>query len=67
MTTDTSDRIIRLKTVIAKTGLSRSMLYRRMAQGAFPRQISITDRCVGWRESAVDAWIADPRGYRPQV
>lgn len=63
MTTDTPDRIIRLKTVIAETGLSRSTVYRRMEQGTFPRQFKISDRCVGWRASAVKRWAADPTGY----
>ena len=31
------DRIIRLKTVLARTGLSRSTIYRKIAEGTFPR------------------------------
>ena len=30
------DRIIRLKTVLARTGLSRSTIYRKIADGTFP-------------------------------
>lgn len=30
------ERIIRLKTVLARTGLSRSAVYRKMAEGTFP-------------------------------
>ena len=30
------DRIIRLKTVLARTGLSRSTIYRKIAEGTFP-------------------------------
>ena len=36
------DRIIRLKTVLARTGLSRSTLYRKIAEGTFPAQIKIS-------------------------
>jgi len=36
------DRIIRLKTVLARTGLSRSTIYRKIAKGTFPPQIRIT-------------------------
>ena len=37
--TANNERIIRLKTVLARTGLSRSTLYRKIADGTFPRQI----------------------------
>ena len=30
------DRIIRLKTVLSRTGLSRSTIYRKIAEGTFP-------------------------------
>ncbi len=58
------EKIIRLKTVLARTGLSRSTLYRKIADGTFPRQLSISVHGAGWHESAVDRWIADPAGYR---
>lgn len=58
------DRIIRLKTVLARTGLSRSTVYRKIADGTFPAQIRISVHGAGWRETAVDRWMADPAGYR---
>ena len=54
------DRIIRLKTVLARTGLSRTTLYRKMGEGTFPRQVKISVHGAGWRESAINRWIADP-------
>jgi prophage regulatory protein len=30
------DHIIRLKNVLARTGLSRSTIYRKIAEGTFP-------------------------------
>lgn len=60
----TSDRIIRLRTVLDRTGLSRSTLYRKIAEGTFPRQLRISVQGAGWRESAVELWISDPGGYR---
>lgn len=59
-----SERIIRLNTVLTRTGLSRSTLYRKIAEGSFPRQIPISVHGAGWHESAVSRWIADPKGYR---
>lgn len=58
------DRIIRLQTVLARTGLSRSTLYRKIAEGTFPCQIKISVHGAGWRESAIERWIADPVAYR---
>lgn len=59
-----SERIIRLKTVLDRTGLSRATLYRKIGEGSFPRQIRISIHGAGWHESAVNRWIADPTGYR---
>jgi prophage regulatory protein len=58
------ERIIRLNTVLARTGLSRSTLYRKIAEGTFPRQIPISVNGAGWHESAINRWVADPRTYR---
>lgn len=63
MQTDTPDRILRIKTVLERTGLSRSTLYRKMENGAFPRGVKISTRCVGWRESAINAWLRNPMFY----
>lgn len=57
------DRIIRIKTVLEVTGLSRSTLYRKMAAGSFPKQVKISDRCTGWRQSAVNEWMRNPMFY----
>ena len=58
------DRIIRLKTVLARTGLSRSTIYRKIAEGTFPTQIKISTHGTGWHESDVNRWIADPVSWR---
>ena len=60
------ERIIRLKTVLARTGLSRSTMYRKIAEGTFPSQIKISVHGAGWRESSVNRWISDPIGYREE-
>jgi prophage regulatory protein len=54
------ERILRMRTVIERTGLSRSTLYRKMRDGTFPNQVRISEHCCGWRESAINRWIADP-------
>jgi prophage regulatory protein len=60
---DSDERIIRLKAVLERTGLSRSTLYRKIQLGTFPKQIRISERCAGWRQSAVSEWLRDPMIY----
>ena len=64
---DATDRIIRLRTVLDRTGLSRSTVYRKIAEGTFPSQVRISVHGAGWRESAINRWIADPVGYREEI
>ena len=61
--TETPDRILRLKTVLERTGLSRSTLYRKMQNGTLPSNIRISVRCTGWRESVVNEWMRNPIFY----
>lgn len=63
MTDHAPDRILRLKPVLARTGLTRSTLYRKMKQGKFPGNIKLSERCTGWRESAVTDWMRNPIFY----
>ena len=60
------DRIIRSRTVLARTGLSRSTMYRKIAEGTFPAQIRISVNGAGWRESDIDRWIENPVSWRPR-
>jgi prophage regulatory protein len=59
------DRIIRLKTVVSRTSLSRSTIYRKMAEGTFPAQLRISIHGAGWHESDISRWIANPVAWRP--
>jgi prophage regulatory protein len=61
------ERIIRLKTVLARTGLSRSTIYRKIAEGTFPPQIRISVNGSGWHESDINRWIADPVAWAPET
>ncbi|WAC26080.1 helix-turn-helix transcriptional regulator [Ancylobacter sp. SL191] len=60
----TPERIIRLKTVLTRTGLSRSTIYRKIAEGTFPAQLKISTNGAGWRESDINRWVADPPRWR---
>ena len=61
-TSKDDDEMWGLKTVVAKTGLSRSTLYAYVSIGLFPRQRRLGRRRVAWLASEVRAWIAS----RPQ-
>ncbi len=54
------DRIVRMKTVLARTGLSRYTIYRKMTEGTFPARIKISINGAGWRESDINRWVANP-------
>jgi prophage regulatory protein len=60
------DRIVRMKTILARTGLSRSTIYRKIAEGTFPPQIKISINGAGWRESEINRWVEDPVKWRPE-
>lgn len=57
MRAETPDRILRINTVLARTGLSRPTIYRKMQNGTFLKNVQISTRCAGSRESAIDAWL----------
>jgi prophage regulatory protein len=61
------DRIIRLKTVLHRSGLSRSTVYRKMKEGTFPCQIPISTNGAGWSEAEINRWVANPPAYRAAV
>ena len=51
--------ILRLPAVRAVTGLSRSTLYNRMAEGRFPAPIALGGRAVGWIEAEIQGWLEE--------
>ena len=52
-------RLIKLKDVMSNTGLGRSTIYKYIAEGMFPKPVSLGARAVAWVESEVDDWILD--------
>lgn len=52
-----ANTILRLPAVKARTGLSRSTIYKRVSDGTFPRPVKIGARAIGWLEADIDAWI----------
>jgi prophage regulatory protein len=50
--------LLRLPEVKARTGLSRSEIYRRVGLGTFPAPLKIGTHASAWNSAEVDAWIA---------
>ena len=55
----TATSLLRLPAVRARTGLSRSSIYARVAAGTFPRPVAIGARAVAWPSDVIDAWIGE--------
>ena len=52
-----SERLIKSREVLDRTGLSRSTIWRLERQGAFPKHRRISANAVAWLEHEVSAWI----------
>ncbi|MBH4465299.1 AlpA family phage regulatory protein [Pseudomonas aeruginosa] len=61
-----NSRFIKRHLVEEITGLSCSEIYRRIAAGSFPGQVTLGPRSVVWIEAEIHAWcdarIAESRG-----
>ncbi|HDR9493137.1 helix-turn-helix transcriptional regulator [Burkholderia stabilis] len=54
----TTNRVVRLRPLTERIGLSKSEIYRQIQAGTFPRSISLGVRAVGWLECDIEAWLA---------
>ena len=52
------DRILRDAEVGDRTGLSRTTRWRLVRAEKFPKPVKLTEHAIGWRESAIEAWLA---------
>ncbi len=57
--TNPPTRFLRLPEVLERTGLSRSTIYIRVAEGCFPRPVPLGGRAVGWIEAEVEEWVRE--------
>ena len=58
-------RLLRFPAVRARTGLSRSTIWRLEQTAAFPRHVRLSPNAVGWLEDDVAGWIRDKTGRPP--
>lgn len=58
------ERLLRQPEVLHRCGLSKKTLYKLEAADRFPRRRRLAARAVGWAETEIRAWIANPAGWR---
>ena len=56
-------RILRIRHVVAKVGLSKSKIYLLIKAGEFPKPVRLAATAVGWKSTDLDKWIES----RPEV
>ena len=54
-----ADRILRLPAVCETVGLSKPTIHRMYRAKQFPQPVRLGAYSIGWRESQVQAWIAE--------
>ncbi|TFL13476.1 AlpA family phage regulatory protein [Pusillimonas caeni] len=63
-TDSTIPMFYRMRDVLRMTALSRSTLYRRIADGSFPAPVSLGGAAKGWRRTDLEEWAQNPTGFK---
>ncbi len=56
-------KIIRVREVLAMTGIGRTTLWKLCKSGDFPAPLQLSEKCIGWRVEDIESWI----GSRPKA
>ncbi|MBV5329674.1 MAG: AlpA family phage regulatory protein [Chlorobium sp.] len=51
-------KILRIRQVCEKTGMSRAWIYGAIKSGCFPVPLRLGIRSIGWEEQGIDGWIS---------
>ena len=60
-------KFIKLKEVMAKTGLARATVYKHIANDKFPKSVSLGERAVAWVENEVEEWMLERIAERDEA
>lgn len=60
-----TDPFLRLADVEREVGLKRTTIYRRMAEGTFPRPLDLGGGTVRWPQSLISQWKASLKESKP--
>jgi prophage regulatory protein len=53
------ERLLRVRAVLDRIGISRTHLYELIRDGRFPQPVSLCGgTAIAWHESTIDEWIA---------
>jgi len=52
-----TEKLLSFPQVKELTGLSRTTIWRYEQQGRFPQHVTLSSRCIRWKESEIKAWI----------
>lgn len=52
------EQLLRLPQLKAVLGISRATIYRYVDSGKLPPPVKLSSRCVAWRASAINEWMA---------
>ena len=52
-----TDRLLKVDEIALICGMSKSTIYRRVADGSFPAPIRVGVRAARWRRSEINQWI----------
>ena len=52
------EKLIRLPELLRTIGVSRATAYRYMDTGKLPKPMKLSSRCVAWKASAINEWLA---------
>jgi len=53
------NQMLRAPEVMARTGLSRVTIWRRVRAGTFPAPTELGENSIGWPASEITAWLAN--------
>ncbi|MBK1889294.1 AlpA family transcriptional regulator [Undibacterium sp. 14-3-2] len=63
MTLPPPNKVLRLRDVVERLGISRSSLYEKLSptspryDNTFPRPFKLGASSIGWLESSIDTWL----------
>lgn len=55
--TEHKERLLRIEAVMARVGLGRSSIHKRVKEETFPAPHKFSRRYAAWTESSIDQWI----------
>lgn len=57
-------RFLRIRDVVATTGLCKSAIYAFVKDGQFPPPIEISTQARAWDSDEIGAWMAEKKAHR---